>query len=312
MDPCEAPARLLPVPLPPVHGEVLGWYLNRLAKANCTTAGRIAQSLAPTSGHLMVSTRTDTLSNWAPSVLPRLAVMTGTSVETLKRSLPGLARLAARDEGETIRLRRDLHVACSRCMRRKGITRPILAHLPAGRQLCTKHGIWLDGNTHYRLDHLPDVIRAQHQHFRIVKRFPRTIGAATVEARKIVHTWLMVDSQRQLQLRWHGRIQMLPQQQPRYPNLIRHRRDTRGLIVTYPEFVPLLGILADPRWRQLRMPDSTLVSPEEHRNAMAELFTEAERQLALSTLRKMPYNKKIHHDPLFRWADPRGRAWPEP
>lgn len=312
MDIWEDPVRLLPIPFPPVHGEVLGWYLNRLARANCTTAGRIARSLAPTSGHMLVSTRTDALRNWAPSVLPRLAVMTGTSVETLKRSLPGLARLAARDEGEIIRLRRDLYVVCPHCMRRKGITRPILAHLPVGRQLCTKHGIWLNGHTHYRLERLPEVIVAQHRHHHLARRFPRTIEKATVETRKIVHSWLMIDNQRQLQLRWQGRIRTLPQQQPQYSNLIRRKRDARELIVTYPEFVTLLGMLANPRWRQLRMPDSNLVSAEEHRNTMAELFTEAEQRLALPTLRKMPGGKKIHHDPLFRWADPKGRAWPQP
>ncbi|MFJ5843062.1 TniQ family protein [Streptomyces shenzhenensis] len=309
MEPWEIPARLLPVPFPPIHGEVLGWYLNRLARANCTSAARIAESLAPTSGHLLVSNRTDALSNWAPSALPRLAAMTGASVETLKRSLPGLARLAARDEGEIIRLRRDLCVACPHCMRRKGITRPVLAHLPVGLQLCTKHGIWLNGNTHYRLDQLPEVINAQHHHRRLAKRFPHTLGRATDETRKIVHSWLMVKNQPRLRSRWQRRIQTLPQQEPRYSNLIRRRRDDRELIVTYPEFVALLGMLANPRWRRLRMRDSMLVPAEEHRQTMAALFTEAEHRLTLPTLREMPDRKKIFHDPLSRWADPRGRAW---
>jgi hypothetical protein len=113
----------------------------------------------------------------------------------------------------------------------------------------------------------------------------------TAETRKIVHSRLMIDSQRQLQLRWQGRTRTLPQQRSEYSNLIRRKRDARELIVNYPEFVTLLGMLANPRWRRLRMPDSNLVSSEEHRNTMAELFTEAEHRRALPTLRKMPGGK---------------------
>jgi hypothetical protein len=307
MRPWEAPARLLPVPFPPVHGEVLGWYLHRLATANSTTPGRIAQSLGP-SGHMIVRTRTDALPNWTPAALPRLAIMTGTSVQTLQRSLPALAYMAARDRGETARAPRRLHVACPHCMRRRNITKLILAHLPIGQRLCPKHGIWLEGDTHYRLEHLPEVIDAQHRHQRLTSRFPDTIEKATIQTRKLLHSWLTVKTQPTLLKRWEARFASLPHQDSPYFNLVRRTGGARGEIVAYPEFVSLLGMIADPRWRRCRIPDSRLVTAEQHQHAMNIVFTEAERRLAVSTLRDMPKKKAIQNDPLSRWVDPRGRV----
>lgn len=60
MEPWEAPVRLLPLPLPPVRGEVFGWYLHRLAAANQVTAGQLAKTLTPFK-NAQVGKRTDTL-----------------------------------------------------------------------------------------------------------------------------------------------------------------------------------------------------------------------------------------------------------
>ncbi|MGO4459903.1 hypothetical protein AB4039_21790 [Streptomyces sp. M-16] len=70
----------------------------------------------------------------------------------------------------------------------------------------------------------------------------------------------------------------------------------------------MLKITADPRWRALRIPDSKLVSAEEHRDTMNTVFTEAERRLAVPTLRDMPKRRTLNNDPLSRWTDPRGRV----
>lgn len=58
MEPWEAPVRLLPLPLPPVHGEVFGWYLHRLAAANHVTSGQLAKTLTPFKNALIGKRRT--------------------------------------------------------------------------------------------------------------------------------------------------------------------------------------------------------------------------------------------------------------
>ncbi|WP_171164929.1 hypothetical protein [Streptomyces sp. I05A-00742] len=112
MEPWEAPVRFLPLPLPPVHGEVFGWHLNRLAAANYVTSGQLAQTLTPFKNAL-IGKRTDTLWRWTPMVLPRLALLTGLTHETLRMLLPAISRIEARTGGEVIRYRRRLYVACS-------------------------------------------------------------------------------------------------------------------------------------------------------------------------------------------------------
>ncbi|WP_328901390.1 TniQ family protein [Streptomyces sp. NBC_00441] len=297
VEPWEVPARPLPVTFPPVHGEVLGWYLHRLAEANCTIPSRITQSVGP-SGPVLLNTRTDALRKWTPAVLPRLATITGTSPETLLRSLPSIARLVTRHRGEAVNSRRDLYVACPHCILRRGITQPILAHLPVGRRLCHKHRIWLDGSTHYRLGQLPEVIDAQHRCHRLTSRFPQTIEKASIQATKLVGSWLLVKTQPILLKRWQRRLDAIPHRQgPDHNNLVNHKGKNRGLIAIYPEFVTMLSIIADPCWRKYRMPDSRLVTVEEHRHAMDMVFAEAEQRLGVPTLRDMPGKKSFHNDP---------------
>lgn len=304
----DSPVRPLPVAFPPVHGEVLGWYLHRLAEANCTTPSRIAQSLVPLSGSTQIGTRADGLRNWGPDALTRLSIMTGTSTKTLVRSLPGLARLAAREHGEIVRLRRDLHVACPHCVRRRGITEPVLAHLSTGSRLCAKHGIWLDGNTHYRLLGLPEVVQAQRRHRRLAERFPDTIENALLETHQLVSSWLGTNAQPALSDRWQLRLAKLPHQEPFPHSLINRGGDDRRRIITYPEVVTMLRITADPHWRAHRIPDSKFISAENHRKTMDAVFSEAERLLAVPTLRTPPRKRTFNNDPLFRWTDPRGRV----
>ncbi|MEU8793239.1 TniQ family protein [Streptomyces sp. NPDC048643] len=247
MEPWDAPVRLLPVSFPPVHGEVLGSYLHRLAAANRVNAARIAQCLSPYSNPLFTK-RTDALRCWTPTALPRLATMTGVPMETPQRSLPAFARLAARADGagEAVHAHSDLHVACRHCIQRQGIAGPVLAHMAPALRLCRKHAIWLDGACHYRVGHLDGLVKAQRQRFGLASRFPDTIDIATKEAEKLIRSWLMTNYQPILQERWLTRAEQLPQEEARYSNVIRARYDERERIVTYPEFVTVLGLIADP------------------------------------------------------------------
>jgi hypothetical protein len=306
MEPWEAPVRLLPLPLPPVHGEVFGWYLHRLAAANQVTAGQLAKTLTPFK-NAQVGKRTDTLWRWTPMVLPRLAILTGLTPETLRMLLPAIARVEARTAGDVVHYRRRLYVACSHCMHHRGITRPVLAHRPADLQLCRRHGIWVDGNRHYRVGHLPELVTAEHRHRRIARRFPDTLEAATKEAQHLVRSWLLNKNQPHLLSRWNDRLAQLPPKEAIYGNIIRRRVDEREYIATYPEFVTLLGMLADPAWRALREP-GRWTSLSQHRRTIDSVYTEAEHRLNVPTLREKLRSHAFSNDPLFRWTDSLGRS----
>ncbi|MEG3627507.1 TniQ family protein [Streptomyces poriticola] len=309
MEPWDAPARLLPVALQPVHGEVLGSYLHRLAAANRMSSARLGQYLSPHSNPLFTR-RTDALRRWTPTALPRLATMTGVPIDVLQRSLPAFARLAARANGtgEPIHAHYDLYVVCRLCMLRHGIHEPVLAHMAPALRLCRRHTIWLDGACHPHVGHLDGLIKAQRQHFGLVRRFPDTIDMATKEAEKLIRSWLITNYQPVLQKRWQKRLVQLPREEPRYSDVARQRHDEWERIVTYPEFVSLLGLIADPRWRAHRIPTGRHVSIEDHRDAISVIFAEAERRLSVPTLRVMPERRTFHNDPLFRWTNPRGRV----
>jgi hypothetical protein len=179
-------------------------------------------------------------------ILPRLAVLTGLTPETLRMLLPAIARVEARTASDVVRYRRRLYAACSHCTHRRGITRPVLAHRPADLQL------WVDGNRHYRVGHLPELVTAEHRHRRIARRFPDTPAAVTKEAQHLVRSWLLNKNQPHLLSRWNDRLAQLPPKEAIYGHIIRRRVDEREYIATYPEFVTLLGMVADPDKAQLR------------------------------------------------------------
>ncbi|OAL16731.1 hypothetical protein A4V12_02920 [Streptomyces noursei] len=236
--------------------------------------------------------------------------MVGVPIDMLQRSLPAFARLAARANGtgESVHAHYDLYVVCRLCMLRHGIHEPVLAHMAPALRLCRRHAIWLDGACHPHVGHLDGLIKAQRQHFGLVRRFPDTIDMATKEADKLVRSWLMTNYQPVLQKRWQKRLVQLPREEPRYSDVVRQRHDEWERIVTYPEFVSLLGLIADPRWRAHRVPTDRHVSVEDHHDAIAVIFAEAERRLSVPTLRVMPERRTFHNDPLFRWTDPSGRV----
>lgn len=311
MKPWEEHLHPLPIPLPPLHGEVLGCYLHRLAEANRTTPGRLARCISP-HARVYFTLRTDPLRRWTPAALPRLSIMTGIPIETLDRSLPAFTHLATRENGTSPRRGHayyDLHVICRHCTKSRGISGPVLAHRDPATRLCLKHAIWLDGYCHYYVGHLDGIVRAQRRHIRLARMFPDTINAATKEAVKLTRSWLVAGYQPALARRWHQRAEALPKQEARYPSLLRYRYDERESIVTYPEFVSVLGIIADPRWRALRIHRTSDVAFERHQETIDAIYTEAERRLSIRTLREMPDARHaFRNDPLFRWTDARGRG----
>jgi hypothetical protein len=68
-------ARTLPVSLPPVHHELLGSYLHRLADANHLTIHDLSREIGPGRYHRRDS---DDTAGWTPRAVTRLAALTGT------------------------------------------------------------------------------------------------------------------------------------------------------------------------------------------------------------------------------------------
>src|SRR5690606_18952553 len=280
----------LPVPLPPVHGEVLGCYLHRLAEANGTTPGRLAQCISP-HARVYFTLRTDPLRRWTPAALPRLSIMTGIPVETLNRSLPAFTHLAARENGTSPRrghAHYDLHVTCRHCMKSRGISGPVLAHRGPAARLCLKHAIWLDGYCHYYVGHIDGGVSAQRRHIRLARRFPDTITAATKEAVTLTRAWLLAGYQPAPARRCHQRAEALPKREAGHPSLLRYRYHAREGMQPAPAFVRSLAILADHRGRPLRIHRAPGVAFARHPETIDAIYAEAERRLSIHTLREMP------------------------
>ncbi|MGW7633715.1 hypothetical protein ACWGKO_33075 [Streptomyces griseoincarnatus] len=123
----------------------------------------------------------------------------------------------------------------------------------------------------------------------------------------MVRSWLLNKSQPHLLSRWNDRLAQLPPKEAIYGNIIRRRVDEREYIVTYPEFVTLLGMLADPAWRAQRAP-RRWVNLSHHRRTINAAYTEAEHRLNVPTLRERLHSHTFSNDALFRWTDPLGRS----
>ncbi|MFF6949385.1 hypothetical protein ACFZAD_12090 [Streptomyces iakyrus] len=165
----------------------------------------------------------------------------------------------------------------------------------------------MDGKRHYRVGHLPELVTAEHRHRRIARRFPDTLEAATKEAQHLVRSWLLNKNQPHLLSRWNDRLAQLPPKEAIYGNIIRRRVDEREYIATYPEFVTLLGMVADPAWRAIRAP-RRWANLSQHRRTINAVYTEAEQRLNVPTLREKLRSHAFSNDALFRWTDSLGRS----
>ena len=84
-------ARPLPVLLPPVHHELLGCYLHRLADANHLTIRDLSHQIGPSRYHPRDS---DDITGWTSRAVTRLAALTGTTTIALLHALPVLQTAA--------------------------------------------------------------------------------------------------------------------------------------------------------------------------------------------------------------------------
>ncbi|MBT1187669.1 TniQ family protein [Streptomyces sp. CJ_13] len=242
--------RVLPVALPPVHGETIGSYLNRLADANHLPIGHLSFLIGPNRRHRRDDNRAG---HWTPAALPRLAALTGQSVHTLIHAMPALAEV--REPGQ---YRQRLVIeelaeprrrpACHLCMARRGIHGLVVRSTPHHDGVCHRHNRWLHGGDQHHLDALPEILHAGQRHRRLVRRHKAPFTALDcLRARPTTTDWFKRDEPPALQQLWSRRLQALgedPYGDPHRPT------DDRIELATYPESVTPTGLFASPRWRE--------------------------------------------------------------
>ncbi|MBB5109593.1 hypothetical protein [Streptomyces spectabilis] len=134
-----------------------------------------------------------------PSPLPlldALAILSGYSVEGLVRALPELrspehARHLAPTGQQHLDCIWVIQNVCRLCLASKNVTEPARCWVPIATKLCTRQSRWMD--THgdqLDLRNLPDVPRAQHQHFFLARRHGwKRLAMAFEEAGNVCWGW---------------------------------------------------------------------------------------------------------------------------
>jgi hypothetical protein len=158
----------MPVPAAPVAGETLASFLGRLATVNRTTPKALLEILPPwfrvkarwhddrwQPGHLMP---------WADDAAARLAVLSGSTAAAVKNALPAFGGSC----GQPVRA----VTACRLCTAARRISQPVPVHLPAHRQVCLRHGIWLSGpgTLQFSVRCCPDILAAERQARGLLRR----------------------------------------------------------------------------------------------------------------------------------------------
>jgi hypothetical protein len=158
----------LPVPAAPVAGEALASFVGRLAAVNRTTPGALLEILPP---WFRVKTRwhddrwqPGRLMPWADDAAAKLAVISGSTTPAIKNALPAFGG----KRGQAVRA----VTACRLCTVARGISQPVPVHLPAHRQVCLRHGIWLSGleTPQFSVSGCPEILAAERQARRLLRR----------------------------------------------------------------------------------------------------------------------------------------------
>jgi len=235
-----ASARTLPILLPPVHHELLGSYLHRLADANHLTIRGLSHEIGPGRYH---SRDSDDLTGWTPCAVTRLAALTGTTTTTLLHALPVL-RTAALTGQPTLHgpPPPPWHAhACLLCAARRGVYGLAIIRVFPHERICRRHGRWHGGGTQRPLrTRLPEILHANARHRQLVRR--QGTAAVTerfLQAQALTQQWLTGDGPADLKSRWEHRLSLLGEDPYGDP----HRPSTDRIeIVTYPETVAMTSL----------------------------------------------------------------------
>jgi len=232
--------RALPVPLPPLHHELLGSYLHRLADANHLTIRELSREIGPSRYHPRDS---DDPAGWTPHALTRLAALTGTTTIALLHALPALQTTAL--TGQPTAPRPPLapwHAhACLLCAARHGAHGLAIIRVFPHQRICLRHGRWHGGDTQCPLQaQLPETLHANARHRRLVQRHGVTaVTECFLQQQALTQQWLTSDGPADLKHLWEHRLDLLgedPYGDPHRPSADRIE------LVTYPETVTMTGL----------------------------------------------------------------------
>ena len=238
--PACAPA--LPRSVTPLTGEALISYLTRLACANHLTVTEMLTVL-PSWFSTKISNRDDRAQHHmlipaAAEALHALARLTGATPASLARALPAFGTAGPHSPVRAT-------TACRRCAARRGIDQPVPVHLPAHRKVCTRHGIWLSdaGQPHLDLAACPEIIAAQHQASRLLRRCtPQELMLAYQAAARAIPPW--PSSPAAIPLHWRHRLLILQTANHRYGTPADHDAYTHAAI--YPDAITLAAARLNP------------------------------------------------------------------
>jgi TniQ len=231
------PARTLPVPLPPLHRELLGSYLHRLADANHLTIRGLSHEIGPGRHHRRDS---DDTAGWTPAAVTRLAALAGTTPVALLHALPILQAVApagrATEPGPSLP---PWHAhACLLCAARHGASGLAIIRVFPHERICARHGRWHGGGPQRPLrDLLPEIPHANALHRRLARRHgTAAVTGQYLQAQAQTRQWLAGDGPAELKSRWEHRLRLLgedPYGDPHRPGA------DRTELVTYPEAVTM-------------------------------------------------------------------------
>ncbi|MEU8472772.1 TniQ family protein [Streptomyces sp. NPDC029006] len=242
--------RILPVALPPVHGETIGSYLNRLADANRLSVRQLSALIGPDRHHRRDDNRTG---HWTPGSLRRLAALTGRDPAALSHAMPALATIREPGQRQPPLLIEEAteapkRLACRPCMDRRGIPGLVIRSTPHPQGVCHRHRRWLLGQEQHQLYSLPEVHEANRRHRRLVhRRQDQFLALDYLAARSRMLSRFQAAGQSDLQQRWADRIRALGEDSYGDPY---HPSEARIEIATYPEAVIITGLSTSPHWRE--------------------------------------------------------------
>lgn len=253
--------RRLPVTVALVRHETIGSYLHRLARAN----------------HLKPNALTRYVNAADDNRFEVLEALTGHRAERLDDLL--VTSIHPR--------RHRRQEACRRCAAQSDILTPVHLAAPVHHTVCRSHKRWLtddagtDDGRQYPLHDLPEILRAQRRHRRLVRdhgvdQAADAVAAAEHITQRWTHrgNWPRHRNRRLQQILGPGDWRI----DPAHPLVT---------MINYPETVALARLLADPHWTQFATSDDL--------DAIAAFHAEVGTRLHI------PYQPHTGYDPLLHW-----------
>ncbi|MEV6034014.1 hypothetical protein AB0L65_22875 [Nonomuraea sp. NPDC052116] len=235
-----AVSRLQPLPqsITPVHDETVTSYLMRLAQANSMNGYHLIDYLrGSTSPRIPVPPEVVITTSGQPAQSMRYAILELCSAQELaSMSVTGRPRPHSS----------ITFVKCTRCTRARGIYHPVTCWRRAEDVICRRHRRWIAGPTQIDLAGFDDILQANRQHRRLIRRHGRfTVHRAFEQAHSIVDEWATRGYHRgqvdRLMHRFHGPSWRVP------PD------DSTLQAAKYPPTVALTRLLASPFWKALAL-----------------------------------------------------------